>query len=135
MLSVIENANSQLKALRKAPLAKYFLVGCAKYGFARGYTVSKYDSTMRERLIVERISWGALYSGLYTWGHPYLVFKGARWVERKIRQTSTPSLDEVILDKICSSLHGESADQMDLSGPIYKFSSLRCSNAKRARDI
>jgi hypothetical protein len=100
MLSILQNTNSKLKQMRTQPVAKYFLVACAKYGFVRGVSISKYDINKRERLLVDRIAWGALYSGIYTWGHPYVVYRAVKWLERKTREKEekefAPSLDELL---------------------------------------
>lgn len=77
--------NKNLRVMRKTPTAKCFLTGCAAAGFYHGFTKSAYNLNLKKRLLVDRLAWGSLYAGAYTWGHPIVFFYMLKNIEVKIR--------------------------------------------------
>lgn len=64
----------RIRAARGTRPAKAFYVSCALAGFHRGWTQSKTSLHSDDRLYIDRLSWGALYAGLYAWGHPVVFY-------------------------------------------------------------
>jgi hypothetical protein len=64
----------RIRTLRSTRPAKTLLLSCAIAGLHRGWTQSKTSLHGDERLFVDRFAWSALYTGLYTWGHPVVFY-------------------------------------------------------------
>lgn len=64
----------RVRAARNTRPAKAFYASCALAGLHRGWTQSKKSLHGDERLFVDRFAWGALYAGLYAWGHPIVFY-------------------------------------------------------------
>jgi len=73
----MNRVSAQLKTMRKTVPAKVFIVGCAAAGFHRGVTIKD------RKLVVDRVAWGTLYAGLYTFGHPIVFYHMMRMVSSK----------------------------------------------------
>ena len=78
---------SVLKQARNSLPAKAFVTGCAVVGFRHGFNQSKVSCNDRPRLLTERLAWGALYSGIYTWGHPLVTYHLIRLAEVAFLET------------------------------------------------
>jgi hypothetical protein len=80
-----QKINIELKKLRQHPVARTLYCGCGVGGFVRGFNVSKFNKDKKERLITDRLSWGLLYAGLYTYLHPFMVYHLAQEIEVKTK--------------------------------------------------
>lgn len=100
--------NQKIRALRTTPPAKAFYVSCAIAGLHRGWTQSKVSLHDVERLYVDRLAWGALYSGLYAWAHPivfYCLLQQAEINTRKLFDTGYEPIDDPNILKILDVPH------------------------------
>lgn len=70
----IKGFQQKIRTLRGTRTAKGLYVSCAVAGLHRGWTQSKTSLYGDNRLFVDRLAWGALYSGLYSWGHPIVFY-------------------------------------------------------------
>ena len=70
----LKGFQQRIRALRGTRPAKAFYVSCAVAGLHRGWTQSKTSLHGDERLFIDRFAWGALYAGLYAWGHPIAFY-------------------------------------------------------------
>lgn len=85
------SAQKKIHAMRGTGVAKTFYVSCALAGFHRGWTQSKTSLRGHERLCIDRLSWAALYSGLYAWCHPIVFYCLLQKIEINTRKVLTPS--------------------------------------------
>lgn len=85
--------HQRLVVMRKTPPAKLFYLSCAIAGFSRGFHQSKYNPERKQRLLVDRLCWGALYAGLYAWGHPVVLYAMVKNIEMAIRKLCNTVLD------------------------------------------
>ena len=83
----LKGFQQRIRALRATRPAKAFYVSCAVAGLHRGWTQSKTSLHGYERLFVDRFAWGALYAGLYTWGHPIAFYCLLQQLEVCARRT------------------------------------------------
>ncbi len=74
LVMAFSRINQKVRALRNTYPAKAFYASCAVAGLHRGWTQSKTNLHGHERLFVDRFAWGALYAGLYAWGHPVVFY-------------------------------------------------------------
>lgn len=91
MSQAFVGAQRRIRAMRSTRIAKTFYVSCALVGFHRGWTQSKTSLHGHERLCIDRLSWAALYSGLYAWCHPIVFYYLLQKIEISARKVLTPS--------------------------------------------
>lgn len=77
--------NMHLRTMRKSTTAKVLLTGCSLAGFSHGFNVSRRNANHKRRLLVDRIAWASLYSGLYTVLHPIVFYEMLKQCEMRIR--------------------------------------------------
>lgn len=70
----LKGFQQKVRTLRGTKVARGLYVSCAMAGLHRGWTQSKTSVQGEERLFVDRLAWGALYAGLYSWGHPIVFY-------------------------------------------------------------
>lgn len=88
---------NRLFNVNNARSVKLLYVGCALAGMHRGWNQSKYNRENRERLYIDRISWTALYGGIYTFGYPFVFYYALQELEMKIRNIKNyPNILEVL---------------------------------------
>jgi len=70
----LKTMHQRVRTARSTRTAKALYVSCAIAGLHRGWTQSKTSLHGEERLFVDRFAWGALYAGMYAWGHPVVFY-------------------------------------------------------------